>query len=57
MAKAMPYGQVMGLLVTATSHDDGRQRGDQGDREIQPPAGSLGILPEIKPPTSKMATA
>lgn len=48
----------MRLLVTANSHDDERQRGDQADIEIhllQDPD-PLGILSEIKPPTSKMAT-
>lgn len=57
-AKSMPYRQVMRLLVTANSHDDGRQRGNQADMEIhllQDPH-PLGIVSEIKPPTSKMAT-
>lgn len=54
----MPYRQVMRLLVTANSHDDGRQRGDQGNREshlLQDPD-PLEVLSEIKRPTSKMST-
>lgn len=57
-AKSVPYRQDMRLLMTANSHPDGRQRGNQADREIhllQDPH-PLGILSEINPPTSEMAT-